>query len=165
MLKILIGGYKFTNSINFGFKLENVDLTGSGFDINPTAGTATAGSDYTDFTGTTISVASGDTTGTKTVVVTNDTLFENTENVTATISNPSNILVNIITASATASITDNDNGAGSINADLSVTTNGDETGAVGFVYTVTLAKVNNTSAPITFSVNRTGGTAAAGSLT
>ena len=25
-----------TNSINFGFKLENVDLTGSGFDINPT---------------------------------------------------------------------------------------------------------------------------------
>ena len=25
-----------TNSINFGFKLENVDLTGSGFDVNPT---------------------------------------------------------------------------------------------------------------------------------
>ncbi|NIV26473.1 MAG: hypothetical protein GWN45_03675, partial [Gammaproteobacteria bacterium] len=64
------------------------------------------------------------------------------------------------TDTAIGTITDND----SATADLSVTTQGDETGPVAIVYTVTLDNANNTGAPITFDLSDTGaGTATAGS--
>ena len=81
-------------------------------------GTATSGADYTAIgASATITVADGASTGTFTVLVTDDTDFEiDIETLIAAISNPSNGDVTITTASATANITDN----GVVNADLSV---------------------------------------------
>ncbi len=133
--------------------LSSVNNTGSAitFDIADAAtGTATSGSDYTAIAGgSSISVANGASTGTFTVLVTDDSDLEsNTETVIASISNPSNSDVNITTSSATANISDDD----SVNADLSVTTHGDENGPVDIVYTVTLSSVNNTGSAITFGI-------------
>lgn len=50
----------------------------------------------------------------------------------------------------------------SLNADLSVTTQGNEADLVAIVFTVTLSKTNETGADITFDFNITGGTATAG---
>ena len=55
----------------------------------------------------------------------------------------------IARATATANITDND----TANAVLSVTTQGNETGPVAIVYTVTLSKQNNTGVAITFDLD------------
>ena len=94
------------------------------------------------------------------MTVLDDALLEGTETIDATISNPSNAAVSIGTASATANITDNDTAT----ADLSVTTQGDETGPVDIVYTVTLSKTNNTGVAITFDIdNLLTGTATSGS--
>ena len=80
-------------------------------------GSATSGSDYTAFPGAAqISVADGDSTGTYTVVVSDDALVEGTETVIAQISNSSNADVSIGTASATANILDNDSSEVSITA-------------------------------------------------
>src|SRR5207244_13651600 len=76
---------------------------------DPATGSATSGSDYTAFGGVAaISVAIGQSTGTLTVLVTDDALLESTETVDATISAPSNGAVTITGASASANITDND---------------------------------------------------------
>ena len=56
----------------------------------------------------TISVANGASTGTLTVLITDNALLEATETVIAQISNSSNAAVTIGTATATANITDND---------------------------------------------------------
>ena len=113
-------------------------------------GSATSGNDYTAIAAAAqITVAAGASTGTLTVAVTDDALLEATETVDAQISNPSNPAVTIGTGTATANITDNDTAT----ADLSVTTQGDETGPVDIVYTVTLDKVNNTGAAITFDLD------------
>jgi len=144
------------DKVNNTFAAITFDLTDLG------TGTATSGSDYTAFGGSAaISVAVGSSTGSVTVTVTNDGLLEaDTETVIAQISNPSNGDVTIGTASATATITDND----SATANLSVTQNGNETGPVNIVYTVTLDKVNNTFAAITFDLTDLGtGTATSGS--
>jgi hypothetical protein len=111
-------------------------------------------------------VPDGSDTGTLTVGVNNDDLFENRETVTATISNPSDLVINIVGASATANIEDNDNIAGSIDADLSVEDgdHGDEAGPDPIVYTVTLTEVNNTHSPITFNIAQVGGTATGGGV-
>ncbi len=109
-----------------------------------------SGSDYTAIAGAAqISVADGASTGTLTVLVTDDALLEATETIDATISNSSNPAVSINTASATADITDNDTAT----ADLSVTTQGDESGPVDIVYTVTLSLTNNTGSAITFDID------------
>lgn len=50
----------------------------------------------------------------------------------------------------------------SFNADLSVTTHGNEADLVSIVYIVTLSKTNETGTDITFDFNTTGGTATAG---
>ncbi len=72
-------------------------------------GTAMSGSDYTAIANNTqISVANGSSTGTLTVIVTDDPTEEVTETLIAAISNSSNAAVTIGTASATANITDND---------------------------------------------------------
>ena len=133
--------------------LSKVNNTGAAitFDLDDLlTGTATSGDDYTAIAGNGAdSVADGASTGTLTVPVTNDALLEATETVDAQISNPSNAAVTIGTGTATANITDNDTAT----ADLSVTTQGDETGPVDIVYTVTLSKANNTGAAITFDLD------------
>jgi hypothetical protein len=129
------------------------------FTINPTGGTATAGSDYTNFTNATISVLPGSSTGTYSVLVTDDALFENDETITSTITSPSDPAVTIGTASATEDLIDDDNT--NVDASISIMNHGAEAGQVAIDYTVTLAKVNNTGADITIDANPTGGTATA----
>ena len=52
--------------------------------------------------------------------------------------------------------------ATSFNADLSVTTQGNETDLISIVYTITLSATNETGTDITFDFNTAGGTATAG---
>ena len=139
--------------------LSKVNNTGSAITVSVfSSGTATPVTDYSAFPGT-ISIANGASTGTLTSAVVNDVLVEGTETVTATISSPSNAAVTIATASASANILDNDTS----NAVLSVTTNGDETGPVSIVYTVTLSVVNSSGSAVTFDIASSGGTATSGS--
>ena len=148
-------------AIVYTVTLSQVNNTGSAitFDIASSGGSATSGADYTAIPGgAQISVANGAATGTYTVLVTDDALLEATETVQATISNSSNPAVSIATATATANITDND----AATAALSVTTQGDETGPVAIVYTVTLSQVNNTGSAITFDIASSGGSATSG---
>ncbi|CAD7698190.1 unnamed protein product, partial [Ostreobium quekettii] len=150
--------------IEFTVTLSRVNNTGSAitFDLDDLGtGSATSGSDYTAIPANAqISVADGATTGSLIVAVTDDALLESTETLTAEISNPSNPLISINTASATANITDDDTAT----ADLSVTTQGDEAGPVDIVFTVTLSKVNNTGSAITFDLDDLeSGTATSGS--
>jgi uncharacterized repeat protein (TIGR01451 family)/gliding motility-associated-like protein len=151
-------------SIVYTVTLNHENNTGSAitFEFDDlTTGTATSGDDYTAIDGAAqISIADGASTGTYTVIVINDDFLESTETLNAQISNPSNALVTITGASATANISDNETS----NAVLSVTTHGDETGPISIVYTVTLDKVNHTNAPITFEFDNSGtGTAVSGS--
>jgi hypothetical protein len=151
-------------AIVYTVTLSAVNATGTAitFDFDDLlTGTATSGSDYTAIPGAAqISVADGASTGTYTVVVSDDALLEATETLIAQISNPSNAAVTITTATATATITDNDTAT----AALSVTTNGNEAGPVAIVYTVTLSRVNDTGAAITFDFDDLGtGTATSGS--
>ncbi len=151
-------------NIVYTVTLSKTNDTGSAitFDLDDLGtGTATSGSDYTAIAANAqISVAAGASTGTLTVLVTDDALLEATETVIAQISNPSNGAVSIGTAVATANITDNDTAT----ADLSVTTHGDEAGPANIVYTVTLSKTNDTGSEITFDLDDLAtGTATSGS--
>ena len=148
-------------AIVYTVTLSQVNNTGAAitFDLASSGGSATTGADYTAIPGgAQIRVANGAATGTYTVLVTDDALLEATETVQATIANSSNPAVSIATATATANITDNDTAT----AALSVTTQGDETGPVAIVYTVTLSQVNNTGAAITFDLASSGGSATSG---
>ncbi|MCP3661027.1 MAG: hypothetical protein GY696_00800, partial [Gammaproteobacteria bacterium] len=150
-------------SIVYTVTLATVNNTGSAitFDSAFSGGSAIAG-DYTDVSGAaTISVADGASTGTLIVPVIDDALLEGTETLELTISNASDAAINIATASASANISDNDNTAGSVDADLTVSTEGDEAGPTSIVYTVTLATVNNTGSAITFDTAFSGGSAIA----
>ena len=113
-------------------------------------GSAASGLDYTAIpAGAQITIANGASTGSLSVAVTDDAALESTETVAAQLSNSSNAAVAITGATATANITDND----TANAVLSVTTQGDETGPVAIVYTVTLSKQNDTGVAITFDLD------------
>ncbi|MEQ9262578.1 MAG: Calx-beta domain-containing protein [Owenweeksia sp.] len=109
-------------SIQYTVTLPNVNTTGTAisFDIDDAGtGTATSGSDYTAIpAAATISVADGSQTGTYSVSVQDDALPEANETLIATISNPSNAEYFVGTASATASILDNDVGPGSVGNNL-----------------------------------------------
>ncbi|MEM8938836.1 MAG: Ig-like domain-containing protein, partial [Bacteroidota bacterium] len=125
-------------------------------------GTATSGSDYTAISASAqISVADGMNMGTISIPVTDDALLEaDTETLIIQISNSSKSSVTITTATATGTITDDDTAT----AALSVTTQGNETGSVAIVYTVTLSEVNHTGSVITFDFEDLGtGTATSGS--
>ena len=130
------------------------------FDVANSGGTATAGVagvlDFVGFAGAAaISVANGASIGILTVLVNDDALLENTETVQATIINPSFGGVTIATPTATATILNND----SADARIDTTMHGSEAGPVDIEYTVSLTKTNNTGAPITFDIDKIGGTA------
>ncbi len=95
----------------FTVTLSQINNTGAPivFDSAFTGGSATVGDDYTDVSGAaTLSVPDGNAVGTLAVPVIDDTLWDDTETVTMTISNPSSAWVTISGASATATIADND---------------------------------------------------------
>ncbi|MBL9151784.1 MAG: autotransporter-associated beta strand repeat-containing protein, partial [Verrucomicrobiales bacterium] len=158
-LSVTTHGVEGGTDIVFTVTLTKINETGSPitFDLADLgSGTATSGLDYNAIPpGAQISVASGASTGTFTVTVSDDTLVEALETLTAQISNPSNGAVTIGTASATANISDNDTAEASIAA----TTQAAEPGTDG-LFTVTLTNASSTDTVIAYTVS---GTATAGS--
>ena len=159
-LSVLTDGNE-AGPVNVAYKVTLATVNNTGlpisFQLNPSGGTASSGLDYTSFTDATISVPSGSNTGTYNVGIVDDTLFENSETLQATLSNPSDAAIILGTTNATANIADNDNAVGSVNASLSVETNGHETGPVDIVYKVTLGKTNDTGSDIHFDIAPTAG--------
>ncbi len=111
-------------------------------------GTATAGSDYTDTSGT-LTLAPGETSKTLTVPVLGDLMDEANETVTVTLSNPVNVSIDDATASGT--ITDND-------PEPTVSfTSGAQTVNEGSIVTATLqlSQVSGMNVSVPFSVSGT----------
>ena len=126
-------------------------------------GTATAGSDYTATSGT-LTFAAGDTSKTIDVAVLGDTTFEGDETVTITISNPSN--ASISDATATFTISEDDDGPSLSVNDVSVT----EANTTA-TFTISMTPASSSAVTVdyaTANVTATAGTdytSASGSLT
>ncbi|MGP9493052.1 Calx-beta domain-containing protein [Psychrobacter sp. AOP7-B1-24] len=94
-------------TVTYTVSLTNPSSTAVTVDYATSNGTATAGADYTASSGT-LTFAAGEVTKTVTVAITDDTLFENSENYTIALSNPSlNASIDNTQASVTTAITDN----------------------------------------------------------
>ncbi|WP_412468438.1 Calx-beta domain-containing protein [Pedobacter sp. KLB.chiD] len=118
------------------------------------SGTATEGSDYSTIVTKTITIASGQTTGTIIIPVLADNLVEGVETVIATLTNSGNPLVTLSNIPATINIDDNTTATVSIAA----TNNGAEPATPG-LFTFTLSNVSTTDTQISY---RIGGTATSG---
>ncbi len=128
------------------------------FSLNPNGGVAVPGSDYTDFTDTTVSIPVGQSSASVDIPVIDDVLLEGDESIGAMLTNSSLGAVTITTNQATATITDNDTATATI---VATTPTAAENPSSNGEFTVYLSRVNNTGAPIT--VNYTvSGTATAG---
>ncbi|MEQ1548799.1 MAG: Calx-beta domain-containing protein [Chakrabartia sp.] len=117
-------------------------------------GTATAGSDYTAASGT-LTFVEGETSKTVAVTIAGDTVPENDEAFSLTLSGATN--ATLATASVTGTITNDDAPVASISVAPSSVV---EDGAPNLIYTVTLDQAG--VAPITVNIS-SGGTAASGS--
>ncbi|NCQ71328.1 MAG: hypothetical protein GPI97_19980 [Microcystis aeruginosa W13-16] len=127
--------------------------------LTPSNGSATAGDDYTN-TPITVTFANGQTSKTVTIPITDDSIYELTETVNLTISNPTGGATLGTQQTATLSIIDNDAVPGVIqfsNATYSVNENGTP------VTAVTLTRTNGSDGAVSVTVNLTNGTATAGS--
>lgn len=148
-VSITQNGTEGTQDITVTVTLDNPNKTGGNltFDITDSGtGTATSGDDYTAISGQ-ITVPNGQSTGTFTIVVSDDPDVEEEETIDISISNSSSNLFAINTATAQATITSNDQ----LTAALSVTTQGDENGPVNAIFTVTLSEAS--SSDITFNID------------
>ena len=95
-------------TVTYTVSLTNPSSTAVTVDYATSNGTATAGADYGANSGT-LTFAAGEVTKTVTVAITDDTLFENSENYTIALSNPSlNASIDSTQASVTTAIIDND---------------------------------------------------------
>ncbi|WP_220034759.1 beta strand repeat-containing protein [Psychrobacter fozii] len=95
-------------TVTYTVSLTNPSSTAVTVDYATSNGTATAGADYGASSGT-LTFAPGEVTKTVTVAITDDTLFENSENYTIALSNASlNASIDSAQASVTTAITDND---------------------------------------------------------
>lgn len=140
---------------SFVVSLSNTNTTGADMTIvltDPLTGSAAKTSDYAAFDQT-IAIPNGQTQALVTVATGDDTLLESTETIDTVISVPSE--GSITTATASATITDNDTATATLSG-----SDGTEAGA-DVTFTATLDKTNNTSAPISFVLDSTGGTATA----
>jgi|GEM_PF-1534724 len=149
------GSEEGPDDITFTITLSKTNNTGSPitFTLNPDGGTATVVEDYGDFTGTTVSVADGETTGVADVDIVDDSLLEGEETVIGEISDPSLGAVTIGTATDEATISDNDNTTVTITAtDATAHENPSGNGE----FTITLGKTNNTGDAITVDYSVTG---------
>ena len=127
-------------------------------------GTATAGSDYAAASGT-LNFAAGETSKTVTVAITNDSVFEGTENFSLTLNTP----VNATIGDGTQQVTIVDDGrnlpGGPANDDRPVVSIGNDVlidEAAGTV-TFTVSITGNTTQPVTVDFATANGTATAGS--
>ena len=116
-------------------------------------GTATAGSDYTAISATTMTFSPGDTTKTFTVGILADTTEENNETVILTLSSASNAV--IFDAIGTLTITDDDRPSLSIN---NVTTSNEN--AANATFTVTMSPASSNTVTVSYATSN--GTATAG---
>lgn len=134
--------------------LTNQNETGApiAFSINPAGGSAVAGTDYIDFSGQTISVPNGATSGTLAVTVIDDNLVEGPETVRAFIANPSLTGLGIANTAATATIADNDTADVTINATSATVIEGSSGGE----FTVSLTAPNNSPDPLLISYSVSG---------
>ena len=127
----------------------------SSVDFATADGTATAGGDYVDNSGT-LTFAPGDTTKEITVLINGDMTFENNETFTVALTNPVNATISI--SSAPGSIL-NDDTAPTFAID-DVTHNEGNTGQTSYVFTITKTGATALSASVTFAtVNGTATTA------
>ena len=110
---------------------------------------ATAGADYTALAGT-VAILAGQQTATIDVTVLDDALVEGNETVTVQLTGTGTAGVGVDATARTVTIADDGDTA---NAVLSVTIQGDETGPVAIVFTVTLSQVNSTGTAITFELD------------
>ncbi|MBH0087305.1 VCBS domain-containing protein, partial [Psychrobacter sp. SCQQ22] len=95
-------------TVTYTVSLTNPSSTAVTVDYATSNGTATAGADYVANSGT-LTFVPGEVTKTVTVAITDDTLFENSENYTIALSNASlNASIDNTQASVTTTITDND---------------------------------------------------------
>nr|NCQ85347.1 hypothetical protein [Microcystis aeruginosa W13-18] len=125
--------------------------------LTPSNGSATAGDDYTN-TPITVTFANGQTSKTVTIPITDDSIYEPTETVNLTISNPTGGATLGTQQTATLSIIDNDAVPGVIqfsNATYSVNENGTP------VTAVTLTRSNGSDGAVSVRINLTNGTATA----
>ncbi|MCZ8222733.1 MAG: hypothetical protein O9324_01905, partial [Microcystis sp. LE19-84.1B] len=125
--------------------------------LTPTDGTATAGSDYTN-TPITVTFANGETSKTVTIPIVDDSIYEPTETVNLTLSNPTGGATLGTQQTATLTIIDNDAVSGVIqfsNATYSINENGTP------VTAVTLTRSNGTDGAVSVRINLTNGTATA----
>ncbi|MCP3667283.1 MAG: hypothetical protein GY696_33115, partial [Gammaproteobacteria bacterium] len=136
------------------------------------SGTATTGgTDYSFSDPTTINIAAGSYDGligtsislASLVTLVDDTDLESDESIDFGLINPVGVTVGdadgdtITQSTHTYTITEDD----IVDANLTVSTEGDEAGPTSIVYTVTLATVNNTGSAITFDTAFSGGSAIA----
>ena len=113
-----VDGTEGTSDITYTVSLDGGVTNNTGSAITGTVvltGTATNGADYTDVT--TFSIADGTSSGTITVLITDDTEVEITETLIATITAPSIGIVNATAGNASATIFDNDTAIITIVAD------------------------------------------------
>ncbi|NCS04944.1 MAG: aggregation factor core protein MAFp3, isoform C, partial [Microcystis aeruginosa G13-11] len=125
--------------------------------LTPTDGTANQGSDYNN-SPVTVTFANGQTSKTVTIPITDDSIYEPTETVNLTISNPTGGATLGTKQTATLSIIDNDAVPGVIqfsNATYSVNENGTP------VTAVTLTRSNGSDGAVSVRINLTNGTATA----
>ena len=122
-------------------------------------GTANAGSDYATATGT-LTIAAGQTTGTITVAVTGDTLYEAAETVNLTLSSPSgaSFAGGAATLVATGTISNDDAPPIATIGDAVIVEG--NTGTANLVYTVSLSAASGL--PVTIAYATADGTATAG---
>jgi hypothetical protein len=127
--------------------------------LTPSNGSAVAGDDYTN-TPITITFANGETSKTVTIPINNDTIYEPTETVNLTLSNPTGGATLGTQQTATLTIIDNDAVPGVIqfsNGTYSINENGTP------VTAVTLTRTNGSDGAVSVRINLTNGTATAGS--
>ncbi len=146
-----------SGTVNLTFTVTLSGASGNTVTVNfaTSNGTATAGSDYTQNNGT-ITFAPGETSKTITIAVTGDSIDEDNETLTVTLSSPSG--ATIADGTATGTITDDDT-AGTIqfsNATFTATENG---GTI----TITVTRTGGTAANATVNFATANGTATAGS--
>ncbi len=123
-------------------------------------GTATAGSDYTAKTGT-LTIAAGQTSGTITIPVTGETVYETDETILLTLSNPTgaSFAGGASSLTATGTIT-NDDAKPTATINAPTVTEGNS-GTKALIFTVTLSAAS--SQATTFAIASSNGTATVGS--
>ncbi|WP_405228437.1 Calx-beta domain-containing protein, partial [Lentisalinibacter sediminis] len=142
-------------TVTFPVTLSNPGANPVTVDYTTVDGTATAGEDY-EAVAATLTFAAGETAGSVTVTIVDDTLDEDTESFSVTLSNAGN--ADIAVGTATATINDNDSAVRIAVGDASVTEG--DTGSVNLDFPVSLSAPSGR--PVSVGYATVDGTATAG---